>query len=377
LWEDRRIIESAVANEKLNRVPALQAVLAERGIDVLVASSVANLRYLLGYVAMPVDRLTALLVTPDSAVMILPDFDAAEFVAATGFEDAVGWADKKGPSPAVADAFGRLGALSAQPRALVDDELPFHSYWHLRERLGAAPGRASSALGALRLVKAPEEQELIARAGELVSAGVDLAQERAEPGMTELELHRQICDAMSDAGAHVGDYILVQAGPNSASAHHSADGTRFASGEPVLVDIAVSLDGYFADITQQVVLGEPSSEYAEAYEVVRQAQEAGVVAAVAGNTAADVAVAASAVINEAGYGEWIGPQTGHGLGLDVHEPPSVVEGDETGLVPGVVITIEPGVYLPGRFGIRIEDTVLVTEGAPRRLTRGTRPLCAK
>jgi Xaa-Pro dipeptidase len=355
----------------------LQAKLAETGADLLVAASVANLRYLLGYVAMPVDRLTALLVTPDAAVMIIPDFDAAEFVEATGLDSVVGWADKKGPAPAVAEAFARLGTLPERPRSLVDDELPFHAFCHLRERLGPTPGLASSALGALRLVKSPEEQELIARAGELVSSGVDLAQERAEPGMTELELHRLISDTMRDAGAQVGDYILVQAGPNSASAHHNADGTRLVRGEPVLVDIAVSLDGYYADITQQVFLGEPDREYREAYEVVRSAQQAGVSAALAGHTASDVAEAASAVINDAGYGAWIGPRTGHGLGVDVHEPPSVVEGDRLELVPGVVITIEPGVYLPGKFGIRIEDTVLVTDDAPRRLTRGTRPLCAK
>jgi Xaa-Pro aminopeptidase len=194
--------------------------------------------------------------------------------------------------------------------------------------------------------------------------------------MTELALKRLIEEAMWEGGAESVDYVLVQAGANSASPHHNADQTAFRVGEPVLIDIAVKVDGYFADITQQVFLGEPSSEYRAAYDVVHAAQEAGVRAARPSATVADVAEAATAVIVEAGYGDWNGPRTGHGLGMDVYEPPSVVEGNETELVPaGMVITIEPGVYLPDRFGIRIEDTVLICGDEPKRLTRGSRALC--
>jgi Xaa-Pro aminopeptidase len=148
-------------------------------------------------------------------------------------------------------------------------------------------------------------------------------------------------------------------------------------GEPVLVDIAVCLDGYFADITQQAFLGEPTPEYAEAYGIVSAAQAAGVAAAVVGAKVEDVAAAASAVIADGGYGEWSGPRTGHGLGADVHEAPSVVEGNDAELQAGYVITVEPGVYVPGRWGIRIEDTVIVREDGPLSVTRGARPLFAK
>jgi Xaa-Pro aminopeptidase len=145
----------------------------------------------------------------------------------------------------------------------------------------------------------------------------------------------------------------------------------------VLLDVAVRVDGYFADITQQVFLGTPSDDYVEAYETVRRAQKAGVAAARPGATAHDVASAASEVVLGSRFAEWIGPRTGHGIGLDVHEHPSVVEGNRTLLEPGAVITVEPGVYLPDRFGIRIEDTVAVTDGQARALTRGARPLFAK
>jgi Xaa-Pro aminopeptidase len=170
---------------------------------------------------------------------------------------------------------------------------------------------------------------------------------------------------------------LVQAGANAASGHHNADETVLCAGEPVLFDISARLDGYWSDTTQQVFLGDVPDEYREHYELVARAQEAGVRAAVVGATAHDVAAAASAPIVEAGLGAFTGPRTGHGIGVSIHEPPSVIEGDATELVEGVVITVEPGVYLPGRYGIRIEDTVAITAAGPRRLTRGARELVAK
>ena len=361
-----------------DRLAALQASMAERDIDLVVVGPTANLRYLLGYRPLAADRITTLLVTRESAVMLMPDFDVAEFLETTGHKEVVPWSDKHGPGTAVAAAFARLEGLPTDPIAFVDDELPFAFLAHLRDRLGSTPpGLASELFAPLRLIKTPEEQEKIARAGELVSLGVDVALDRVEPGMTEPELAAAIDAALRTGGAETVDFVLVAGGPGSASPHHQAVDRALREREPALVDIAVRVDGYFADITQQAFLGEPPPDYVQAYETVSAAQEAGVQAARPGATAHDVDRAASEVIIDSGLAEWSGPRTGHGLGLDVHEPPSVVEGDRTELRPGVVITVEPGVYIPGRFGIRIEDTVLVTDRAPRRLTRGARPLCMK
>jgi len=351
--------------------------MAAAGIDLVVVGPTSNLRYVLGFRALPTDRLTALIVSRNAAVMVMPDFESSELIAATGFDAVVPWSDRIGPAAAVAEAFERLGPLPADRLASVDDELPFQFFTHLRGYLGREPALASSLIGELRLVKDRDEQARIARTGALVSDAVDLFQERVRPGMTELEVKRLLEAFLWEAGADSADYVLVQAGVNSAQPHHMAGAAVLKSGEPVLVDIAVCLDGYFADITQQTFLGEPTAEYAEAYEVVRAAQQAGVDAAVAGARAADVAAVASAVIDDAGYGEWNGPRTGHGLGADVHEAPSVVEGNPAELRPGVVITVEPGVYIPDRFGIRIEDTVIVTEDGPRTVTRGSRALHAR
>lgn len=360
------------------RLARLQEAMEAHRIDLAVVGPTANLRYTLDFRAMAVDRITVLLVSRDSAVMLLPDFDVDEFVRETRFESVVGWNDKHGPRSAVADAFHKLGRLPADPAVAIDDELPFSFLLHLRDRLGqGAPVALSDVLAPLRAVKTEDEQQRIARAAELVSTGIDFACDRARPALTERRLAADIEASLRHGGAESADFVLVASGPGSAAPHHQAGERELAAGEPVLFDIAVRVDGYFADITQQVFLGEPSRDYARAYEAVREAQEAGVAAAVAGATTHAVDQAASAVIAAAGLGEWSGPRTGHGLGLDVHEPPSVVEGDATELLPGYVVTVEPGVYIPGKYGIRIEDTVLVTAAGPVRLTRGARPLLAK
>jgi Xaa-Pro aminopeptidase len=361
----------------MERLEALQLGMGARGYDLVVVGPTANMRYLTGYRAMAVERITVLLVTRDAVAMVIPDFDAGELRDITGLEAVFEWADKNGPSEAISRAFVSLELSGKAVSAAVDDELRFDFFTLLRGHLAGEPGRASELLGPLRLSKTAAEQDCIRRAGELVSHGIDVALERARPGMTELELKRAIEDALWERGAESVDFVLVQAGANSAVGHHNANETLLRPEEPVLVDIAARVDGYFADITQQVFLGTPPAEYERIYEIVATAQEEGVRASRSGASAGDVDRAAAAVIEAAGFGESTGPRTGHGIGLDIHEPPSVVDGDGTELVPGTVITVEPGVYLPGRFGIRIEDTVIVTEADAQRVTRGARPLFAK
>ena len=364
-----------MTSEAIDRVAILQREMSARGVGVCVIGPSENLRYVLGYDAMAVERLTALVVSPTGAAMILPDFDAAEFASVDGRPPVATWSDRSGPAGAVEEAFAHVGPVEGV--TLVDDELPFAFFAHLRDRLAARPESLTTILSALRAHKSPEELARIALTGELVSRGIDLALDIAEPGMTEKALKRRIEELMWDGGADSVDFVLVQAGAHAASGHHQADDTVLRAGEPVLVDIAVRRDGYFADITQQVFLGDVPDDYREHYELVRRAQESGVQAAVVGATAHDVDGAASRAILDAGLGDFTGPRTGHGIGVGVHEAPSVIEGNHTELAAGMVITVEPGVYLPGRHGIRIEDTVAITDAGPQRLTRGARELVSR
>jgi Xaa-Pro dipeptidase len=359
------------------RVEALRESMDKQGVDLVVVGPTTNMRYLTGYQAMAVERITVLLVTRDKVAMIMPSFDADEFREATGLEAVFEWRDKQGPDEVIDRAFGALGLSSTRATAAVDDELRFDFFTRLRDRLSDNPRAASELLGPLRLSKTAAEQERIRRAGEMVSLGIDAALEQATPGMTELELKRHIENVLWANGAESVDFVLVQAGSNSAIGHHRAGDAEFRDGEPVLIDIAARRDGYFADITQQVYFGDPSSEYIEIYEAVAEAQEEGVRAARSGASAGDVDRATMRVLEAAGLAELTGPRTGHGIGLDVHEPPSVIDGDETELVPGAVITVEPSVNMAGKFGIRIEDTVIVTDGDPQRVTRGARQQFSK
>jgi Xaa-Pro aminopeptidase len=335
------------------------------------------MRYLIDYEVDALERLTVLIVSRDDAVMVLPDFDAAEFSSVEGRPRVVAWTDLTGPSEAIREAFLSLRTDAVGQVALVDDELSFAFLSQLREWLPEEPVLASTVLSDLRVAKTDAELDSIAAAGELVSSGVEFALAHATPGKTEIAVKHEIETWLREAGAESVDFVLVQAGPNSASPHHAADETRLEEGGPVLVDVAVRLEGYFADMTQQVFLGEIPDDYSQHYEVVRRAEEAGVAAAVVGATAHDVAVEAASVIRAAGLGRWMGARVGHGVGLGVHEPPAVVEGNAWPLQPGTVITVEPGIYIPGRYGIRIEDTIVVTEGGPQRLTRAGRPLVVR
>ena len=361
----------------MERVEALQASMNEQATELVVVGPTTNMRYLTGYHAMAVERITVLLVTRDGVAMVMPYFDADELRDATGLDAVFEWTDKQGPAEAIDQAFRALGLSGTKSIAAVDDELRFDFFTRLRDRLADQPRLASELLGPIRLSKTAAEQERIQRAGHLVSLGIDTSLEQARPGMTELDLKREIENVLWDHGAESVDFVLVQAGANSAVGHHRAGEAQLRKGEPVLIDIAARFDGYFADITQQVFLGQPPQDYIGAYELITTAQEEGVRAARSGASAGDVDRAATGVIEAAGLAEWTGPRTGHGIGLDVHEPPSVIDGDETELVPGAVITVEPGVYFPGKFGIRIEDTVIVTDGDPQRVTRGARPLFSK
>ena len=358
-----------------NHLRNIREAMERARADLVVIGPSANLRYAIGFDALAVDRITCLLVTASSAVMILPDFDVAEFVQATGFHEVAPWSDKRGPIGPVSDAFERLDGLGPNPSVLIDETLPFAFANILRPHLGPRPAElADDLFASLRMVKTPEEIELLASAGEVASVGIDFALEAAKPGMTELQLQAATDQALRAAGAEQVLVVLIAAGAGASSPHHQAGRRVINSGEAVLIDHGVRVDGYYGDITQQVFLGKPTDEYRRVYATVFEAQEAGFQAALVGASPHDVDHAASRVINAAGYGEWNGPRTGHGIGLDIHEAPSVVEGNHVPMAEGTVITVEPGVYIPGKFGIRIEDMVAVTASGPRRLTRGSRPL---
>ena len=241
----------------------------------------------------------------------------------------------------------------------------------LRQRIAEAGGTALATSGeveALRVVKDEHELALLAEACRITTDALTwLLDTQVRPGVTERELARLLERRFVDLGAEAAAFdTIVASGPNAAIPHHAPTDRSLAAGDVVTIDWGARVDGYHADCTRTFALGHLESALNEVYEVVRTAQAAGRQAAVAGNTGGDVDAAAREVIDDAGYGEAFVHGTGHGVGLEIHEAPAVSRGAPATLVAGMTLTVEPGVYLPGIGGVRIEDTVVVTADGPAK-----------
>ena len=358
----------------MNRISELRRQMSAAAIDAVLLFPSSNWRYVLEFAPIANERLCALIVTQDKTAVVLPVFDEAEMRLVAGDALIFGWSDQDGPDKAVAAAWRAVDAAALQTIA-VDDGMPYlFTRVLLAHVSGARLGLFSTSLPRYRLIKDQEEIQAIRQAAQLIERTLAAVPGMLAAGMAELELERLVKADMLAHGAATLDYALVQFGANSAIPHHVAGNRMLEPNTNVLLDIAVTYRDYFADITRQVVLGDPGPDYRAAFDVVRAAQAAGVEAAGPGATVGDVDRACREVIVRGGYGDAFFTRTGHGLGLDVHEPPSVVAGNDLMLEPGMVITVEPGVYLAGKFGVRIEDTIAITESGADRLSASERDL---
>ncbi len=246
-------------------------------------------------------------------------------------------------------------------------------------------GRVSSSLGLLeppgelipldneverlRSVKSPGELEALAVSARAVSEILDLLIDWIEPGVSERMVARHLVELAGDAGADGLSFPpIIASGPNSSHPHAVPTGRRLGKGEPVVIDVGVRVGGYCSDITRTIFMGNPGDDFKNVYTVVRRAQLAALELIRAGAVTCDVDRAARELIEEAGFGEYFGHGLGHGVGLAVHEAPRLSPRDSTVLKEGMVVTVEPGVYLPGRGGVRLEETVVVESQGPRILT---------
>jgi Xaa-Pro dipeptidase len=352
-----------------DRMGRVQAAAAGGGFDALLLVAPPNLAYVSGFFANPHERLIALVVPREGAPrLVVPSLEeeAARGAVGDGAELHV-WRDEEGPGGALQRALAGLGGkVGIEKRAL--------TVAFLEEAQAAAPGTrfegCDGVIAGLRAVKDEEELERHRRAAAVVDRVVGRLAEEAKPGRTEAELAAQCGLLLREHGGDGAGFALVLTGAKSALPHGSSDASPLREGDLLILDIGTSVEGYFADITRTFVVGrEPQARQQELFDVVREAEAAGVRAATAGATGADVDRAARSVIEAAGLGEYFVHRTGHGLGLEVHEPPYLTATDDDPLEPGNVVTVEPGVYVPGYGGVRIEDDVVVREQEPEILTR--------
>lgn len=278
------------------------------------------------------------------------------------------WSDDEGPVAALDSALSAIGAKDARKVAL-DETMRADFALLLLDALPAGVIRefTDTTLGALRMRKDASEYEALKMNAEIADRAMQKAMATARPGMTEKQLAAVIRDHFVSEGAEA-KFEIVGGGGNGAFPHHQTGDREINSGDAVVIDIGGRKDGFPSDITRMAVLGEPPEGYAEVHAVVEKAVQAALKVARPGAVAREVDAAARNVITEAGYGEYFVHRTGHGMGIDGHEPPYITATSDTVLEEGMVFSIEQGIYLPGRFGIRLEDIVILRAGGPEILS---------
>ncbi|ELZ02289.1 M24 family metallopeptidase [Natrialba aegyptia] len=343
--------------------------------DALVLFPSTNLAYLSGFHEEPMERHLFLFVTADDAVFLAPTMYDTQLAAETPISDIRTWDDGDDPTALLARLGDDLGIEYG--RLLVDDRMWARFTQDLRETFPEATfDLASHLLDDLRIRKDDRELDHL-RAAATVADNVSTAIRSLGAdaiGLTETELAAEIERRLSAAGGSgVSFETVVGSGPNGARPHHRHTDRTIRRGDPVVLDFGTVVDGYPSDQTRTVVFdGDPPAGFEDAHAAVLAAQKAAVRTVEPGVEAQAVDHAARNVLDERGYGDHFIHRTGHGVGLEVHEPPYITDGNDLELEPGMVFSIEPGVYLDDEFGIRIEDLVVVTDEGCERLNRSPR-----
>jgi Xaa-Pro dipeptidase len=345
--------------------------MAAEDVDAAYITSPISIAYLTGFHAEPHERLMALAIRDERAALIVPGLELESARAVASGVEVRGWRDGEDPYEFVSTALGSAAARLAVEK----DHLTLAGFERLSSHLAAGVVvDATAPLRALRRRKSPAEIEKLSEAARITDQVTTFVMERLRVGQSEQEVSLLISQAIAEAGAGHSFPSLVQFGANSAQPHLRPGGRRLASGELVLLDFGATWQGYCGDTTRVAVAGDPDQKQREVHRVVLEAHDAALASVRAGITAGAVDEAARAVIRDAGYGQYFVHRVGHGLGLEDHEDPSLDPGSEMVLEAGMAITIEPGVYIPGWGGVRIEDDVIVEENGARTLTTAPRDL---
>ncbi|MDA4846535.1 M24 family metallopeptidase [Hoeflea poritis] len=351
----------------MDRLTQLRGKMAETGTDLVVIGPGAHMKWMLGFYPHPDERPCLLFVSPSAEAFLMPALNAEGSRQETGIAFHT-WDDADGPGAALEAALSAVDAKNA--KAVVLDEAMRADFALLV--LDAIPGArhafTDATLGALRMRKSEEEyRELKMNAG-LADEAMRAAFAAARPGIKEIELADAISESFESSGAKPL-FRIVGAGGNGAFPHHHTGETVIAEGDAIVIDIGARKGTYSSDITRMVVIGDPPEGYEEVHGIVEAAVQAALNAAKPGVKASTVDAAARDVITEAGYGEYFVHRTGHGMGVEGHEPPYVTSTSDVILDTGMVFSIEPGIYLPGRFGIRLEDIVILRDDGPEILSQ--------
>jgi Xaa-Pro aminopeptidase len=352
---------------------------ASKGVDALLLTPGADLRYLTGYDALPLERLTCLVLPATGpAALVVPLLEQPAALASPAGQlgiEIIGWGETEDPYTVVArllrEALGTIpDSVGLGNRMWAEQVLRFRATMP-----GAVQSLAGEVLRSLRMTKSPAEVEALRGAAQAIDRVHARMGEWLRVGRTEREVGRDIADAIVAEGHKSVNFVIVGSGPNGASPHHDTGDRVIQAGDPVVVDIGGSTEvGYCSDNTRMYVVGDPPEDFLAYYGVLLAAQIAACEAVRPGATPQSIDAAARDLITDAGYGEYFVHRTGHGIGLEEHEEPYIVVGNEEPLEAGACFSIEPGIYLPGRHGARIEDIVVAVATGVERLNTISRDL---
>ena len=362
-----------------DRLAKAAAAATAAGVDALLLTPGADLRYLTGYDALPLERLTCLVLPATGpATLVVPRLEHPAAVASPAGRlgiDIIGWGETEDPYTIVARLLHE--ALGSVPDTLgLGNRMWAEQVLRLRTVMPRAEqSLAGGVLRELRMRKSPAEIEALRQAAQAIDRVHARMGEWLRPGRTEREVGRDIADAIVAEGHKAVNFVIVGSGPNGASPHHDTGERVIEVGDPVVVDIGgTTEDGYCSDNTRMYAVGSAPQEFLDYYEVLLAAQIASCASVRPGVTPESVDAAARDLIAEAGFGDYFVHRTGHGIGLEEHEEPYIVVGNTEPLEAGACFSIEPGIYLPGRHGARIEDIVVATDTGVERLNTISRDL---
>lgn len=374
----------ALAPERFaERLDGAARLVREGGHAALLVGVGPDLRYLAGYDAMPLERLTLLVVTPGGPpTMVAPRLELVPArlapAVAAGLVELIGWDETDDPHGLVADLVRGGGGRGSIP---VSDQL---IALHLLKLQGRLPGVAfvsgSAVMRPLRIVKHRDEIEILRRAAAAADRVVDRIAGGRLIGRTEADVSREVRELLVEEGHQTALFAIVASGPNAASPHHAASDRVIRAGDAIVLDIGGSLDGYASDTTRTLwVTGgdpahRPDQEFLRLFSILHAAQAEATHAVRPGVAAERIDAVAREIITAGGHGPHFFHRVGHGIGVEAHEDPYLIAGNAEPLVEGMAFSVEPGIYLEGRYGARIEDIVVCGPDGPDPLNRSSRDL---
>lgn len=348
------------------KLSKLREEMNKRGMDAFLVTSAYNLRYITGFTGT-----SGLALITRNDAWFVTDFRYTEQAGEQVKEFKVVQAQK-----GLIDEVARIAQEAAVERiAFEQDYMTFATYTVYQEKLAAAVEPVSGVIESLRMFKSPEEIEVLKAAAKIADDAFEHICSWIKPGMTELEVSNELEFYMRSQGAACSSFdIIVASGLRSALPHGVASDKKIEQGDFITLDFGALYKGYISDITRTIAVGEPSEKLKEIYQIVLDSQVLALEKIKPGMTGIEADAIARDYIKSKGYGEAFGHSTGHGIGMEVHEAPGLSFRSETVLEPGMAVTVEPGIYLPGIGGVRIEDDILITETGNERLTHSSKEL---